>query len=314
MNGVTRQELKERQGWTLPQKIDHSLGVIDQFLSRTEGKAYVSFSGGKDSTVLLHLCRIIKPDIKAVFCNTGNEYPDIVRFVRNTENVQVVRPKITPNKVFENYGFPLISKDVSEHLYIAKKYPNSKKGKELISGTISTKYRHKIPDRGRFLLGKDFYCSHLCCAKLKKDPLKKYEKENNVHPIMGIMASESNMRSTDYVHRGGCNVLEGGRVSSHPLSIWNEADIFSFIDSQKLPIADIYAKGVTRTGCMFCGFGCYHKSNHSLQVVYDLYPKAYRTFMNRTNNGITYREALRCVMAVTGKYLPDEKPRDLFSL
>lgn len=76
------QELRERQSWTLRQKIDHSLGVIDQFVSRLNGQVYVGFSGGKDSTVLLDLCRIIKPDIKAVFCNTGNEYPDIVRFVR----------------------------------------------------------------------------------------------------------------------------------------------------------------------------------------------------------------------------------------
>ena len=75
-------ELRERQSWTLRQKIDHSLGVIDQFVSRLNGQVYVGFSGGKDSTVLLDLCRIVKPDIKAVFCNTGNEYPDIVRFVR----------------------------------------------------------------------------------------------------------------------------------------------------------------------------------------------------------------------------------------
>lgn len=77
---MTIKELQERQGWTFDQKIDHSLGVIEQFLSRTD--AYVSFSGGKDSTVLLDLCRIVKPDIKAAFCNTGNEYPEIVQFVR----------------------------------------------------------------------------------------------------------------------------------------------------------------------------------------------------------------------------------------
>ena len=41
--------LRERQQWTLAQKIDHSLGVIDQFVSRFDGQVYVSFSGGKDS-------------------------------------------------------------------------------------------------------------------------------------------------------------------------------------------------------------------------------------------------------------------------
>ena len=77
------QELKERQSWTLAQKIDHSLGAIDQFYQRLNGKVYVSFSGGKDSTVLYWLARKIYPDIKAVFCNTGNEYPDFVKFLNN---------------------------------------------------------------------------------------------------------------------------------------------------------------------------------------------------------------------------------------
>ena len=42
---MTTKELKERQGGTLQQKIDHSLGVIDQFLAHRN--AVVSFSGGQ---------------------------------------------------------------------------------------------------------------------------------------------------------------------------------------------------------------------------------------------------------------------------
>lgn len=79
--------LEARQRWTLSQKIDHTLGTIDTFVSRLGGldKVYCSFSGGKDSTVLLHLCRVLFPDILAVFCNTGNEYPEIIKFVRQTQ-------------------------------------------------------------------------------------------------------------------------------------------------------------------------------------------------------------------------------------
>ncbi len=90
-------ELHNRQSWTLEQKIDHSLGVIEAFINRMGGveKVYVSFSGGKDSTVLLHLARILYPDILAVFCNTGNEYLDIIRFVRQIQsdgaNIQIIR-------------------------------------------------------------------------------------------------------------------------------------------------------------------------------------------------------------------------------
>ncbi len=81
---MTLQELRERQAWTLEQKIDHSLGILEAFVNRVGGldKVYLSFSGGKDSTVLFHLARMLYPDMLGVFCNTGNEYPDIVRFVR----------------------------------------------------------------------------------------------------------------------------------------------------------------------------------------------------------------------------------------
>lgn len=83
---MTAEELTERQSWPLPQKIDHALGTIDAFVSRLGlDKVYVSFSGGKDSTVLLHLCRVIFPNILAVFCSTGNEFPEIIKFVRETQ-------------------------------------------------------------------------------------------------------------------------------------------------------------------------------------------------------------------------------------
>lgn len=53
---ITYQEFKERQNWNLYQKIDHAVGTMERFLSETNGRAFISFSGGKDSTVLLRLC------------------------------------------------------------------------------------------------------------------------------------------------------------------------------------------------------------------------------------------------------------------
>lgn len=84
---MTAEELTERQQWPLEHKIDHALATIDAFVGRLGGldKVYLSFSGGKDSTVLLHLARVLFPDILTVFCNTGNEYPSIIQFVRQTQ-------------------------------------------------------------------------------------------------------------------------------------------------------------------------------------------------------------------------------------
>lgn len=200
-------ELKKRQEWNLNQKIDHSLGVIDQFISRLEGKVYVSFSGGKDSTVLLDLCRIINPNIKAVFCNTGNEYPDIVRFVRELKstpgyNIEIITPKIKPVEVFENYGFPLISKETSRCIYDVK----FSKSEKLINHRLygeGGKTKGKLPIKWRFLVNEEFKISDFCCKKLKKDPFRKYERLTGLSPILGIMASESILRQSTYIRRGG---------------------------------------------------------------------------------------------------------------
>lgn len=317
---MTLQDLKERQSWSLHQKVDHSLGVIDQFVGRLGLEhVYVSFSGGKDSTVLLDLCRKVFPNIKAVFCNTGNEYPDIVKFVRdkkaNGENVEIIYPKLKPMDVLDRWGFPLISKETSQHIHSCQTSPNSVQAKRafgLLKG--KTKYNGIIAKKYRFLINETFSISDKCCYELKKKPFHKYGRDNKVYPILGVMADESMMRQTMYIKQGQCNVFGGQRkTKSMPLSIWTEQDIWDYIKERNLPISDIYNKGAKRTGCMFCGYGCQFKNDNRLQLVYDMYPKFYKMFMNYENNGVKYRDAMRKVLVVNGLYLPDEKPSDLFS-
>ena len=83
---------------------------------------YVSFSGGKDSTVLLHIARRLFPTIKAVFVDTGLEYPEIREFVRTFDNVEWLKPKMNFKQVIEKYGYPFISKEVSGCVDGARKY------------------------------------------------------------------------------------------------------------------------------------------------------------------------------------------------
>ena len=84
-----------------------------------------SFSGGKDSTVLLHIARQMFPEIKAVFSNTGLEFPETVNFVKTFDNVDFVKPKMSYMSVIKKYGYPLISKEVSECVWGARKYLTS---------------------------------------------------------------------------------------------------------------------------------------------------------------------------------------------
>lgn len=298
---MTIQELNTRQGWTLNQKIDHAVGTVEAFLSRTGKVPYVSFSGGKDSTVLLDIVRrFVNRDIKAVFCNTGNEYPEIVRFVRSTENVTIIRPGITVREVIGKYGFPLISKEQSKYIREAK----HSKSQKVVEQHLFGKYG-KISNRWQFLIRENFDISEKCCYCLKKRPFYKYERETGEVPLLGIMTEESKLRTGQYLRRGGCNSFSG-RLASFPLSIWREIDIWEYIHRFNISYSPIYnVAGVHQTGCMFCGFGAHIEKISRFERLYDLHPKAYNVFMNYQNNGYTYREALRAI----GVQLPDETPR-----
>lgn len=310
---MTTDTLKERQAWTLAQKVDHALATIDVFISRMGGidKVYCSFSGGKDSTVLLHLCRILYPDILAVFCSTGNEYPEIIQFVREQAkkgaNIQVIRPEITPRQVWAKYGFPLVGKETADKIHKIRYNPNTATAAKYLGNGYFC-----LASKWRYLLTEPYETSPACCSVLKKRPFHKFEKETGRHPIIGIMAAESKMRMGQYVRSGGCNVF-GEKAASRPLSIWTEADVWQYIEEQRLEIADIYRKGAARTGCMGCGFGAQFADDRRFSILLDNHPKAYDMVMNYTNNGVTFREALRKALAVNGRYLPDEEPENLFT-
>ena len=312
---MTLKELQERQSWSLEQKIDHSLGTIEAFVSRMGGvdKVYVSFSGGKDSTVLFHLARILYPDILGVFCNTCNEYPDIIRFVKKMQadgaNIQIIRPKLTPRQVWEKYGFPLVGKEISRYVHDIRCNPNSKASQIRLNRDSV----FRLSDKWLYLVDEPYDVHNICCTKLKKEPMHRFNKESGRYPIIGVMASESKRREKDYIANGNCNYFDGKSPKSQPLSIWLEQDIWDYIAKCNLPIADIYHKGATRTGCMGCGFGAQFADDTRFRTLLREYPKCYNMVMNYTNNGVTFREALRKVLAVNRLYLPDEEPKNLFN-
>lgn len=131
MSVHTIQELKQFQAMPLQVKIAMTKVRIRDWVNYygREG-VYVSFSGGKDSTVLLHLVREEYPDIPAVFVDTGLEYPEIREFVKTFDNVVIVKPQMNFRKVIETYGYPFISKDVSECIYEARYYLNKLTGRQ----------------------------------------------------------------------------------------------------------------------------------------------------------------------------------------
>lgn len=112
--------LSELQALPLERKILISQTRIIEWNQHWKGNVCVSFSGGKDSTVLLNLVHKINPDVPAVFSNTGLEYPEIQKFSREN-NAVFLTPKMRFNEVINVYGYPLIGKEVAGFISYARK-------------------------------------------------------------------------------------------------------------------------------------------------------------------------------------------------
>ena len=111
-NKHTAEELVSLQSLPLDIKIRKTENRIREWYEYFDGDVYVSFSGGKDSTVLLDIARRLYPDIEAVYCDTGLEYPEIKEFIKTFQNTTIIHPKYSFKEIINKYGYPLVSKEV----------------------------------------------------------------------------------------------------------------------------------------------------------------------------------------------------------
>lgn len=311
-------ELQQKQSLPLEQKIILTVKRLSEWCEHYDGDTFLAFSGGKDSTVLLDIIRnelYLYNDIPAVYVDTGLEYPEIKAFVRTINNVTIIRPKLTFHQVIEKYGYPVVSKEVSRGVYYSRKAiaegrEQNSTDYQKLCGTLLKKdgtksiYNNK---KWKFLLDAPFNISHHCCDALKKNPVKRYQKETGRVPIVATMASESRIRKMQWL-KTGCNSFESRNPMSKPMSFWTDQDVLEYIYTRKIPYAkEVYGDivinkngkydttGVKRTGCVYCMFGCHLEKNpNRFQLLEGSQPKLY----NYCINGGT---------EIDGKWVPDNK-------
>lgn len=304
-NSHSKEELRDLQAMPLDIKIATTVQRIREWI-REFGKenVYVSFSGGKDSTVLLDIVRKYYPSVGAVFVDTGLEYPELRQFVKTFDNVTILRPKMRFDEVIKKYGYPIISKEVSNAIWYARR--GSIWAENCFNGLNGKGQPHEFKknmySKYKPICKMDFFVSDKCCSVIKEKPLDDYAKLNDKKPITAIMASESKKRETAWLQTG-CNAFNSKKPISKPMSFWTEQDVLNYIKKNNLKIASPYGEvvwkdlksddcyynlicddcgsqltttGCKRTGCIFCGFGLHmEKSPTRFQLLKKSHPKQY---------------------------------------
>lgn len=366
----TRNELKLLQALPLELKVRRTKQRIKEWVEAFgEDGVYVSFSGGKDSTVLLHIVRELYPSIEGVYVDTGLEYPEIKKFIKGFDNITILRPEKTFKQVIEEVGYPFFSKEVSNNIEGAKTYIEdtiNKREREFVIPTTTEEYRELanmlnldwgkvkgsperlaiimgmlspqathspikaiIPSKSnrsmysmtryKFALNGKYKFSDKCCKIMKKTPAHKYHKLTGKNPIVGTMASESHLRTQKWV-QNGCNAFNTTIPTSTPMSFWTEQDVLQYIKENNIEICSVYGDivydtendnitfdkllgndkpklkttGCSRTGCMFCGFGCHlEKGESRFELMKKTHPKQYDYIMKPWNEGgLGYKELI----------------------
>ena len=282
----TMQELYQWQALPLNIKVRMTAERIRNWVNEFgEDGVYLSFSGGKDSTVLGHIIREVcgYKNIPFVFADVPTQYPELKQFAKTFDNLVILKPQISFAQVCERYGFPIFSKEISECIADSRKYiriitasqpasqpasqtevpfayriadligidrradkenklfTNLKMGNipsEVLKSPIRVKQLFGVKcdefgsmyDRSKylFMLNAPFEVSNQCCKVMKKQPMHQYHKDTGRVPITAQMASESKLRTSQWL-QNGCNGFDLKIPTSNPMSFWTEQDVLLYI-------------------------------------------------------------------------------------
>lgn len=288
---------------SLDDRINDACHRIEELYYETDGKCYISFSGGKDSTALLALTKMCEelytiPEgaIPAVFCDTGFELRATVQFVQWVKknwysNVEIIRPPKPFALVLRDYGKPIKSKIKAEYLGRWQKGTRSDNVMSYLVEGIDRKTgkrytRTALADKDFHMLHPDFpiQVSGKCCMYLKKKPNKQYSKQHGMKGCaIGIREIEGGARQIAIMKRlknGGklCTSYIGDDMQKYPLIDWSNEEVDQFVKRYGIPLSRAYTEyGLNRTGCSACPFAL--SIDRALTTLYEHEPIMYKASM-----------------------------------
>lgn len=179
---------------------------------------HLAFSGGKDSQVIYHLCKMANVKFKAVMQVTTLDTPELMKFVRkNYPDVVMERPKI-------NFYKLIVKKKSLPTRMIRYCCQYLKEGAG--AGTVT-------------ILG------------IRKAESRQRNKRNELE-ISGKKYSNSlDQFNIDNENKILC-IKGKDKILLSPIIDWSERDVWQFIKSNNIEYCSLYDNGFKRIGCLFC--------------------------------------------------------------
>lgn len=232
--------LKDTQRAPFESKLGESRARVSWVLEHHTRPA-VAWSGGKDSTVLLHIALSLKPNIDVVWVNTGVEFPECMHFIMDLKarwnlNLHVAKPAVTFWKVVNEFGWPMLGKGGNGGWQSRAAYLERSGKARLAKAT------------------RDAQIGAACCRILKKNPSHKIYNELRVDcVVLGNMVAESRQRFLVWAQRGDYYYAPSeGRHKAWPMAAWKDEDVWEYHARFGIPHSQIYDKGHKRNGCWPC--------------------------------------------------------------
>ena len=273
--------------------------------------------GGLDSITLLALVRRVLGD-SAKGVSVSSLEDKSIQAVHKEMGVIAVKPEKSKLQVIREFGFPIISKQISAKISrlqtpgddspIIKAYMT---GDEGAWGGYKHNEKFKMPDRWVQLFGglyghfrPDLCCqcapfkvSDQCCFWLKEKPLQRYSEEQKSWPFLGLMQSEGGRRQyTLRMH--GCNYVGETTARSCPFNYFTHSELLRLAKDMKVHVPEIYGhiiqnpdgsyrtSGAKRTGCSMCGYGIHmDKRPHHFDQLYEQNPQEWEFWMYKVGWG-----------------------------
>ena len=202
-----------------------------------------SFSGGKDSQVVLDLCTRAIPstDFEVIYSDTGYELPPSLQLYEEVEQ------------------------------YYKNLYPDLK---------FSTARNHETVLNYWDKFGTPSDTHRWCCSVMKTAPLYRMLKQEGSNKQAKVLTFDG-VRAEESFKRGAYQRVGKGKhatiTNAHPIINWNTIEIFLYLFRYNLPINQAYRLGKARVGCLICPFS----SSWDDMISEKCYKKEFQPFKDR---------------------------------